>query len=475
MTKKKLFFWGYMIAAFVFLFNPNANLIDVLPDAVGYLFLMLAIRNAQDVFPRFDEAYRGFSKVFWVALAKIPALFIMLRIVNLNNYERSIITVFAFGFTVLELIFALPAFRSFFAALAHLGEKEGLMPVLAAGKSAKGLSGLERLTYIFLIAKGALSFLPELALLSVFDPLEAGEASPFNPARFYPLFLLIALFAGAVLGIIWLYYAIGYVKDLKKSAVLKEFLEDKAETLSPSLKTASLKRVRLCALYLILAALILAFDPVLDGKNFLPDVFSGLALMLCMLLLLRESRFSRVGAITALAYALLSVLHNAVEAGFLAEYTVIDVHRKSEAASAYFGVILTSALEGLALIALCVLLFYVLRDLSATLLTETARERGREGYDEKVFTSLLKPMRLMLILGAVSAAWPTVETYLLTLSERHVVTAEEANQYYSEGQVLYYSVFGGSWMAGFCLTAAWVIAGFYFIHILREETKGLED
>lgn len=475
MTKKKLFFWGYMIAAFVFLFNPNANLIDVLPDAVGYLLLMLAIRNAQDVFPRFDEAYRGFSKVFWVALAKLPALFIMLRIVGLNNYERSIITVLAFGFAVLELIFALPAFRSFFAALTHLGEKEGLMPVLAAGKSARGLSGLEKFTYVFLIAKGALSFLPELALLSVFDPLEAGEANPFNPARFYPLFLLVALFAGVVLGIIWLFYAVGYVKDLKKSTVLKEFLEEKAETLSPSLKTASLKRVRLCAMYLILAALVLAFDPVLDGKNFLPDVFSGLALSLSMLLLLRESRFSRAGAVTALVYAGLTVLHNAVEAGFLAEYTVIDVHRKSEAASAYFGVTLTSALEGLALCALCVLLFCVLRDLSAVLLTENAKERGREGYDERVFSSLLKPMRLMLILGTVSAVWPTVETCLLTLSERHVVTAEEANQYYSEGQVLYYSVFGGSWMVGFCLTAAWVIAGFYFIHTLREETRGLED
>ena len=41
--KKKIFYWGYLFCAFVFLFNPNANLIDVLPDAVAYLMLILAI------------------------------------------------------------------------------------------------------------------------------------------------------------------------------------------------------------------------------------------------------------------------------------------------------------------------------------------------------------------------------------------------------------------------------------------------
>ena len=212
MTKKKLFFWGYMIAAFVFLFNPNANLIDVLPDAVGYLFLMLAIRNAQDVFPRFDEAYRSFSKVFWVALAKIPALFIMLRIVNLNNYERSIITVFAFGFTVLELIFALPAFRSFFAALTHLGEKEGLMPVLSAGRHKRGLDGVALWTTVLLFTKGICSFVPELSLISVFETLGPIDPGAINIARYYPFFLLFFQVIGYALGAVWLYFAFHYFR-----------------------------------------------------------------------------------------------------------------------------------------------------------------------------------------------------------------------------------------------------------------------
>ncbi len=475
MTKKKLFFWGKLIAAFVFLFNPNANLIDILPDAVGYLLLLLAIRNAQDIFPHFDEAYKGFSRLFWVSLAKIPAFYLMMSIVNLNNYERAIITVFAFSFAVLELIFALPAFHALFSAFSHLGEKEGLLPLLAAGKSKKGLEGLERITYIFLIAKSVLSFLPELSLLSVFETLGEVQVGVIDPAKFYPLFLLIGILAGLVFGIVWLYFAIGYANDLRRSAVLKEFLEEKAETVSGTVQTASQRRVRLCALYLIIAALLLAFDLILDEKNYLPDVYSAIAFCLAFLLLSRESRFSRFGAASALAYAVFSVLHGVIERNFLASFTVIDVHKKSEAATAYGLVEVTAALESLALIALCVLLFYLLRDFSVNRLNEIAAERGRESYDERTLASLLKPLRAMTFFGALTALWPTAEAFLMTLTERHVVTAEEANQYYAEGQVLYYSVFGGSWIIGFCLTAVWAALGIYFIYALREETRGIED
>ncbi len=475
MTKKKLFFWGKLIAAFVFLFNPNANLIDILPDAIGYLLLLLAIRNAQDIFPHFDEAYSGFSRLFWVSLAKIPALYLMMSIVNLNNYERAIITVFAFSFAVLELLFALPAFRALFSAFSHLGEKEGLLPLLAAGRSKRGLEGLERITYIFLIAKSVLSFLPELSLLSVFETLGEVQIGAVNPAKFYPLFLLIGILAGLGFGIIWLYYAIGYVNDVRKSTVLKAFLEEKAETVSGTVQTASQRRMRLCALYLIIAALVLAFDLILDGRNYLPDVYSAIAFCLAFLLLLRESRLSRFGAASALAYAVFSVLHGVTEKNFLASFTVIDVHKKSEAAAAYGLIEVTAVLESLALIALCVLLFYVLRDFSVRRLHDVAKERGRESYDKKTLASLLKPLKIMTFFGVVCAIWPTVEAFLMTLTERHVVTAEEANQYYAEGQVLYYSVFGGSWIIGFCLTAIWVALGVYFIYSLREETRGIED
>ena len=61
MTERKLLCWGKMIAAFIFLFNPNFNLIDVLPDAVGYFLLLLAIRDAVGIFPHFGEAHSGCS------------------------------------------------------------------------------------------------------------------------------------------------------------------------------------------------------------------------------------------------------------------------------------------------------------------------------------------------------------------------------------------------------------------------------
>ncbi len=474
MTKKKLFFWGKLIIAFVFLFNPNANLIDILPDAVGYLFLMLAIRNATDIFPHFDEAYRGFSKMFWISLAKLPALYIMLRVVGINNYERSIITVFALSFAVIEFLFAIPAFREFFAAFSHLGEKNGLMPFLATGKNKNGISGLTFVTYIFLAAKASLSFLPELSLLSVFETLGTVEIGAVNPARYYLFYLAAALLVGTVVGAIWLYYIISYFNGVRKSAVVKEFLDEHAEKVSLSVNIASEKRVRKCALYLIAAALICAFDVILDDKNYLPDVLSALFFLLSFLLLYKESFYARFGLLSSAVYSVFTLLLQNAERSFFWEFSYTDVVHKSEAAASYAWVEIWAVLEMLSLIAVTSFLYLVLKDFTATLLGGAIREKNAV-LEDKLHKELITKLKAFSLFGIIGAVWPAIETFLLTLTERHVVTAEEANEYFAEGHVLYYPVFGGSWFLGFILTLIWAVLGIYFIYSLTEETRSFED
>ncbi len=474
MTKKKLFFWGKLICAFVFLFNPNLNLIDILPDAIGYLFLMLAIRNATDIFPHFDEAYRGFSRLFWISLAKFPAFYIMLRVVSINNYERSMVTVFALSFAVLEILFAIPAFRDFFAAFSHVGEKNGLMPFLAAGKSKGGISGLSTATYIFLGIKATLSFLPEISLLSVFETLGSVEIGAVNPARFYPIYLAVAFLIGTVAGIIWLYYVISYFNDVRKSDIVKEFLDARAEEVSLSVSVSSEKRIRKCALYLIIAALLCAFDVILDDKNYLPDILSALFFLLSFLLLYKESRFARFGILASFAYSVFALLAQVTERNFFFRFSYTDVAYKSDAAASYLWVEIWAVLEALSLIALLALLYLVLKDFTAVLLNGAIKEKNAP-LEGQVHKELILKLKAFSLFGVISAVWPALETFLLTLTERHVVTAEEANEFFAEGHVLYYPVFGGSWFLGFVLTAAWAVLGIYFIFSLRDETRSFED
>lgn len=471
--KQQCFSWGKIILALVFLFNPPINLIDILPDFIGYLLLMLAIKNAAVAFPHFDEAYRGFEKMFWITLLKAPAFFLMLSVLRVSVGERSIIAVFSLAFAVLEFIFAISAFRAFFEALTHLGEREGLLPVLKAGKSRRGLDGVISLTLIFLLLKGLCSFLPELSLISVSDALASVDTA-VNFARFYPLLLLMSNLFGYAFGAVWLYYATSYFRDLKRSEVMRDFSDEKASLFADTFEKNARRRMDKAALFALVLALLLAFDLVFDGKNYLPDVLSAVALVFFFLLLRRDSRFALYGVGGSVLYGVLSVLTQASLKGYLAEYTYTDVARRPEARAAYLTVELLGVFEALMLIGLLVLLFLTVRDFIRCRVGADF-DQSNASLAEDLQDELTFKAKLFTAFGVLSAVFFAVEKFLLTLVERHVITDTEANQYYEAGSVLYIPVFGSSWLIGLAVTALWVCYGIYFISSLRSELYATEE
>ena len=472
--KQKCLYIGQALAALIFLFNPPISVVDILPDFIGYLLLMSAIRNAAEVFPHFDEAYSGFSRAFWVSLAKIPAFIVMMSIVSANSYERAIITVFSLGFAVLELIFVLGAFRSFFAALTHLGEREGLLPVLKAGRSKRGIDGVSDVTLAFLITKALCSFLPELSLISVFETLGSLDAGAINPARLYPVFVMLASVVGFAMGGVWLYFTFSYLKDLKNSTVMQEFFMEK-EALHADLfmRRASVRREKL-SFFLLTLALLLSFDIVLDGKSYLPDVFSALLLIFPFLILRREHRLYPIGALCAALYGICSVVLDIFSKRFLAEYTYTDVYRKAEAETAYLPIKVLGVLEALLLIGTLLLLFLLLRAFIRNHAADRLSE-GNRAIARGVKREFTLKAAIFTALGALPAVFYAVEKFLLVLMRRHVISADEANQFYEEGRVLYIPIFGGSWLIGTLLTALWVCYGIYFISSLRAELYTREE
>ena len=126
MSKKKNIISSlpFVIAA-LFLFNPNINIIDLLPDFIGYFLIYNALSKVADLIPHFDEARDRFHKLFWVTLSKLPAMFIMLSITGQNTFERPIVSVFAFSYAIIELIYIYPAFSSLFAGFEYLEERFG--------------------------------------------------------------------------------------------------------------------------------------------------------------------------------------------------------------------------------------------------------------------------------------------------------------------------------------------------------------
>ena len=471
--KQKCFFWGRLLLALVFLFNPPLSLIDILPDFVGYLLLMSAIRNASAAFPHFDEARRGFERMFWISLIKLPALLLMLSVIKINSGERAIITVFSLGFALVEVIFAISAFRAFGQALSHLGEREGLMPVLTAGRHAKGLDGVLHLTTVLLSAKAVCSFVPELTLISVFETLGSVDASAINPAKYYPYLVLLFQLIGLALGAVWLYYAFTYFKDLKNSEVLREFAREKELLFAERFEEHAKARAERLTFLLLTLALVFALDITFDARNYLPDVLSAAVFVGFFLTLRKKSRFSLYGALVSVAYGASSVCVSKLTAKFLSSYTYTDVSRRPEAASAYLPIEILGVIEAVLLTALLVLLFFALRDF--------IRKNVGAHFDEKnekMAKALQKEYTvkaiILSVLGFLSAVFFALEKFLLTLTERHVITDAESNIHYTEGEIIYIPVFGGSWFFGLFVTAVWVVYGIYFISSLRSELNAEE-
>ena len=100
----KLFFIGML-----FLANPNINIIDIIPDFIGLGIVWFAITKISDLSSDIYTARRGIAKLFWTELAKLFS-FIWL---SFYSTDSGFFLVFTFVFTIIELIFFIPAINSF--------------------------------------------------------------------------------------------------------------------------------------------------------------------------------------------------------------------------------------------------------------------------------------------------------------------------------------------------------------------------
>ena len=70
----------YLLWGIVFIMNPNINIVDILPDLIGCLFIMKGLYNVSQIFPHFNDAsvyFRNFAIVSAAKTVSLPVLFIV--------------------------------------------------------------------------------------------------------------------------------------------------------------------------------------------------------------------------------------------------------------------------------------------------------------------------------------------------------------------------------------------------------------
>ena len=275
---------GYMIVGCIFLFNPFINIIDILPDFIGYLFIMRALSELSDLERNIRNARARFKSAMWVSLVKCALVFASMI------FDSTWYLILTFSFGILESMYLIPACIDLFYGISYLEERytnhksrfESLPkfggvfdktefesgrayfevfaqntrdrnPAFAeeriyfgdryatvALREAGFLSRVRQkvvyfyesteartLSVIFLIVRAACNIIPELTAIAETGSgyVESNPIEDFSALRWL-LILVLAIFA-LVVGILWLVRMIKYFNIFRKDEEFLSVLRDK--------------------------------------------------------------------------------------------------------------------------------------------------------------------------------------------------------------------------------------------------------
>lgn len=435
------------VVALVFLFNPNMHGLDILPDAVGYLLLIRALRRVATLDDSFAEASRLLRRMAWLSAARLVGLVWIIAVPSANE-QPTLLLLLSFVVGVLELITVFPACHQLFRGLAYLGSRMGSEVVLTSVRAERNrriLKALERpmnerrrarlerklkkagpsgdMTdracldcLVFAVVKTALCVLPELSALS--EPTYREGVTLVNWYAYVNLFRTATLAVGALVGLVWLVRMARYLHRIEADTVLWEALEarcDEDERAHPERVPA--RHLRLFVGF-VLIAFVFCINFSVDNVNLFPSVLTPL-ILLGALSVLRRYLSRLVAWLCALGCAVSAVASGvamAMSLSFFADYDVSAYFRSETVQRAYDGVFVATVVESVATALMLVSLFAVLWQMiarytghhDAATFCYTKEEIVRVRRRQLVWHTVP-----VLVLGILSAAAHPVYVYFL--------------------------------------------------------------
>ena len=372
---------GLWLPALIFLSNPNFHAIDLLPDAIGYLLLIAALRRVSALDESFAYVTRAFGRMAWLSVARGVALIWALTLVSASE-KPTLLLVISFALGVLELMTILPACTQLFKGLSyvatrldgkivfegararriarltarlHRAEETGDLSAARRQKLDRRIRRLARHTseditdrvcfscQLFAVVKTALCVLPELTALSSAS-YEAGTIR-VNWYNFINLFRVFAIFFGMIAGAIWLVRMIDYCRRIAGDTPLWERLLEKCdedERAHPERVPA--RRMRWAIGFITVAGVFHA-NLYFDGINVLPGFLMSLALLAMLWTLWRylPRLLCWVGTAVFSLNTAISVYSYFSVVKFYAEHDIFRVSTNFQVREAYTRLVVTPA------------------------------------------------------------------------------------------------------------------------------------
>ena len=464
MTKKRVSAATLFSIATIFLFNPSINLIDSLPDFIGYLLMILAIGAAAGYVPYLSEFRRAAGLLALISALRIPSFIMMYN--NLGT-GRDIVPMFTLIFVVVESILLYQAIENGYRALCYVSERTGVSAIsepISVGKSGKRLSlnSLRSLTYIFLITRQALNLAPELMLLTTENTslkLQLREA--------YPAVLVICIFAALIVGIVWAVCARGYVKALAKVEELRAAVASLEAKGTPDEQNRE-KTVRALtlALNILVLASLFSFDLTFSDFgdiNILPHFIYGAIVFYALFCLTQSKKMRYALSVSAAAFVVSSILTQSFTERFLDRYDYLNLMFSAVAKRMYLPIKISSVVETLALISLLVISAIVFAELIKAHTGTSPEDEAYGSLARKNHSALIKKGYILFSLPGIIGILKCLNVFLK--SEVKIISTQISEEGFAAGSL--------PWMSTliFALCVIYVLYSVYFIHDVKEEVR----
>lgn len=438
--KRKLFPVGALTAAAWILFNPNISIADPLPDFIAYALILYALRYISSFVPYIREAAGGFRNLLYLSIAKLPAFFIVLPLIN--TQERIAVTFTTFAFAALELLFLIPAVSNLFEGLFYLGERFHCEAAIREPRYKDGVDTVRTMTYVFVIAKAALSALPDLALLFAYDPLTGKGFSISNIQ--YALLLAVAGALSLAIGIVWLTVILPYFRALANDEGIAALRSPLCEDMGARERA----RIRLSLPYFLFAlGIFFSIDLIFDNKDILPDPLAAVAFLLLALLFFKRSKRTVLPLIASGLYLAATVLFAFFRSRFFSSFIESDLMKIPAADEAYLPVLVTSGLsEGLFVLSSLLLAIAIGRFYREN----TIREEPKTDYEHRLLLEERKRLKRRNLFAAILTALAAAASFLSVLLARYTKAVPTHPGY--GGTAPYMPLMGAFWLFPFLLS-----------------------
>lgn len=380
----KISFIG-LIVGFVFICNPNINIIDFLPDFVGYIIITLSLSKIAALNEALDEARNAFIRMIYIDAAKILAIFWTFGISVSSEYTSSLL-LWSFVFCVLEIVFACSAFSKLFAGLMQIGNlypNEYLFK-RRLGASKSNVEKLKALTLFFVSFKALLSFLPELSDLSN-SAYDEGASGTLTLYQYIGILRLLCFVPVLILGIVWILRSVLFFAQLNRDT---DFVFSLSKDYSEKILCKNgffIKRAVKNAFLLLIFGAVLTVDFRLDSAslesfNYLPDFLPAVFFILYFVCIRKYiTRKISTGIVFSAIYCGISFLSFASEIYFFGEFSYSAVLRSDTALISFNVMVILEAIKGIIFV---LIVFEICKTFKAIISEHTGYVLGRENVTE---------------------------------------------------------------------------------------------